>query len=99
MSLSDQVLSCVAPELDSPAGPTLLYLVFNTRLILLTLKLRLFVPTRVTSGHSCRTAFSFRGFRPGDEHGGVVMSNAVVGYGVPVAAAVLDGFLPLAEAV
>lgn len=54
---------------------------------------------RVTSGHSRRTGFSFRGFRPGDKHGGVVMSNAVVRYGVPVAAAVLDGFLPLAEAV
>lgn len=37
---------------------------------------------------------------PGDEHGGVVMSDAVVRDGVPVAAAaVLDGFLPLTETV
>lgn len=37
---------------------------------------------------------------PGDEHGGVVVSDAVVRDGVSVAAAaVLDGFLPLTETV
>lgn len=36
---------------------------------------------------------------PGDEHGGVVVSDAVVWYGVTVAAPVLDGLLPFTEAV
>lgn len=36
---------------------------------------------------------------PGDEHGGVVVSDPVVWDGVSVAAAVLDAFLPFAEAV
>lgn len=39
------------------------------------------------------------GGSPGDEHGGVVVSDAVVWDGVAVAAPVLDGLLPLAEAV
>lgn len=40
-----------------------------------------------------------QGRSPGDEHGGVVVSDPVVWDGVTVAAPVLDGFLPLTEAV
>lgn len=36
---------------------------------------------------------------PGDKYGCVVMSDPVVWYGVTIAAPVLDGFLPLTEAV
>lgn len=36
---------------------------------------------------------------PGDEHGGVVVSDPVVRYGVTVAVPMLDGLLPLTEAV
>lgn len=36
---------------------------------------------------------------PGDEHGSVVVSDPVVWYGVTVAVPMLDGLLPLTEAV
>jgi len=38
-------------------------------------------------------------YRPGDEHRRVVVRDAVVRDGVSIATAVLDGLLPLAEAV
>lgn len=38
-------------------------------------------------------------FLPGDKHSSVVVSDPIVRYGVTVAAPVLDGFLPLTEAV